>query len=324
MRAILSLKKLLFPVVCLLILSAFGQKSRLPYNVSKNAYDSTLKKTEAVFEFRFSDGIKRIQTEIKMAYNGKNIKTTYDAQGRFSLKVTPGKYKFQFFYNERYFEITTDSILIKPAHRAVVEVFFQSADMLIECDKPVIYVYSPEATAVSIQLQPKGKFGFTYPEYKNGWSFIADSSGTLRMEKKKYNYLFWDGQVEISGNNFNWEEGAVVAKDSLVNFFETSLSKMGLSEKEQEDFITYWCPLMMKNSRNYIHFIFNEAYNEYASIEITPKPETLFRVFMLWENAEGKEIQNLKPQSFPAFCRKGLTVVEWGGAHLPEGSIPFE
>jgi hypothetical protein len=74
--------------------------------------------------------------------------------------------------------------------------------------------------------------------------------------------------------------------------------------------------LMCKNEKNYVHFIFNEEYNEYANISITPKPDHMFRVFMLWTNAEAMNEIQLKEQVIPTFKHEGFTVVEWGGSQL--------
>ena len=94
---------------------------------------------------------------------------------------------------------------------------------------------------------------------------------------------------------------------------------MGLNSQEINDFITYWCPAINVNEKNYIHFMFNEAYNKYAAITINPKPDELFRVCMLWSKA--KDNSTVKEQKIETFKRRGFTVVEWGGAEVENLSL---
>ncbi|MEO6302674.1 MAG: hypothetical protein ABIP51_05840, partial [Bacteroidia bacterium] len=78
----------------------------------------------------------------------------------------------------------------------------------------------------------------------------------------------------------------------------------------------YWCPRMSANEKNYIHFMFNEEYNNYATITIDPKPDQLFRVCMLWSKTNNAA--KVKPQKIESFKRNGFTVVEWGGTEINE------
>ncbi|MBC7864760.1 MAG: hypothetical protein IAF38_17435, partial [Bacteroidia bacterium] len=128
---------------CILVISAFSNQEHsgilMSYSVSKNAKDVSLSKTEAVFEFRFTDTHlnKLIVSPIKMSYNGINLTATKDEHGKFSLKIKPGKYQFKFYYDKKHFEITTDSISISPAFRTCLDVYFQSSEFPVICNKPV-------------------------------------------------------------------------------------------------------------------------------------------------------------------------------------------
>ncbi|MDG1427513.1 MAG: hypothetical protein P8M19_00380 [Crocinitomicaceae bacterium] len=52
-------------------------------------------------------------------------------------------------------------------------------------------------------------------------------------------------------------------------------------------------------------------------MEISPEPETLIRVMMLFQGTN--EPVQIKPQDLQILSkeRKGLTVVEWGGQKIP-------
>jgi hypothetical protein len=294
----------------------FSKESVPDFSIVKSELDKTLTKSEAVFVFNFynSDEAGMKSSTIKYSYNGINKTEKTDKYGKITLKVKPGKYKFQFFYNETFYEIKTDFVAIKPSYKTEVEIRFSSSIHPVSIEKPVIYIYSPQDIEVKIKLDVKGNLDFTYPKYNNGWEFTTAKDGLIKMNDKTYSYLFWDGKMNINSNDINLKEGFVVNKENLVSFFENKLSKMGLSVREMEDYITYWCPIMNVNEKNYIHFMFNEGYNEYANLSVTPKPDNQFRVFMVWSKAEGNTF--VKEQHIPSFTREGFTLVEWGGANF--------
>lgn len=300
-------------------------KSPLSWYTGQSKEDLSLSKQESVFELKFMtrDG-SPVSGDIIYSCNGKTDTLDANVFGLFDLKVKPGKYIFKFYYNATYYEITTGSIAIEGGYRTPLYIIFHEAETEIICDKPVIYVYPHDTQEVSIRLDLKGEIGFTYPYYDIGWDFIADPDGTIHMNDKKYHYLFWDGTAAIDNNSIDWNEGFIVERDSLVPFFEEKLKLMGLNSKEAEDYITYWCPRMIVNEKNYIHFMFNEEYNEYAGLEVSPAPDKMFRVFMLWTKSEENKNTQVVPQSIESFEREGFTIVEWGGAEIPRIPVIFD
>jgi hypothetical protein len=218
-----------------------------------------------------------------------------------------------------YQEVITDSIEIKSQEVIVAKIVFEKEyNNLKMAEKPVIYIYPEEKMDVNIQLNTAGNLTFTYPEYKSGWNFTADPDGNISINNKQYSYLFWESEIK----NFSLEEndptGFLVATDDLLLFLENSLTKMGLNSKEQSDFITYWYPRMMLNKKNNIHFLINEECNAYAELKITPQPETIIRIGMIWSKAISENIP--EAQIIPEMKRKGFTVIEWGGVEL-DGEI---
>ena len=72
---------------------------------------------------------------------------------------------------------------------------------------------------------------------------------------------------------------------------------------------------MENNPYNLIHFSTTQ-YEEMAKLNITPNPETLIRVMMVFKPLDNPikiKKQNLNSMSKK---RKGFTVVEWGGHPL--------
>ena len=177
--------------------------------------------------------------------------------------------------------------------------------------KPVIYLYPEEETKVTVELEYSGTFTSTYPAYKNGWTVTAQPDGTLTdAEGREYYCLFWEG---VSNTEYDFSTGFVVSGEETAAFLEDALAKLGLTEKEANEFIIYWLPQMEHNPYNLIAFQ-QEAYTENAVLNITPTPDSLLRVFMAWQPLESPV--EVEPQVLQPFTREGFTVVEWGGAKV--------
>ncbi|HEY1039846.1 MAG TPA: hypothetical protein VGF30_10600 [Bacteroidia bacterium] len=287
------------------------------YSITSTSADNTLRKGETKFVFTCLDPVnKQITKPVKYSYNGKEATVTPDVTGKFALKIPAGKYKFQFFVNGNYEEIYTDSIPGKSKTKTDVRLNFRDALIQVIADKPVIYLYPTKETNVSVKLDLEEKMLFTYPQYNNGWNVTANPGGNLTQNGKTYSYLFWEGKTEIKKADVNYKEGFVVSSESLLAFFEEKLTKMGLSSKEQQDFITYWVPRMSKVNKHYIHFLFNNEFDKYAHLTISPKPDNTFRVFMIWDPLEEDKEIIVKEQQLQSINRTGFSVVEWGGTEV--------
>lgn len=176
--------------------------------------------------------------------------------------------------------------------------------------KPVIYLYPEEETAVTVALDYSGTLTCTYPAAQDGvWTVTASPDGTLRDEEgQEYSYLFWEGACAAS---YDFSEGFCVSGADTAAFLEEALSSLGLNRREANEFIVYWLPQMEQTPYNLISFQ-AEAYTDHARLEISPRPDSVLRVFMAWKALD--EPVELPAQTLPAFVRTGFTVVEWGGA----------
>ena len=198
---------------------------------------------------------------------------------------------------------------------SVLEILFvlSLATYLSKARKPVIYLYPETKTEVNVKLELDGKLTVVYPNYDavNGWTITAEPDGTLTDKKgRQYSYLYWEGDINISPD---MSKGFCVKGEDTSEFLENALKQLGLTDKEADDFITYWLPLMQDNSYNVITFQ-TKAYEEVASLHVAPKPDTVIRVNMLWYPSKVKV--NIRPQELGSLNpteRKGFTVVEWGG-----------
>ena len=314
---------LYFIFLALIPLIGFSKnpESTPDYKVVKTVNDPTLKKGESNFQITFYTVGNLIKKQnIKLSYNNQQKNIITDIKGNYTLTLKPAKYKFQFFYNASHFEIITDSIKSKSGFRTYIDIYFSSSEFPVMAEKPVIYVYSKDTTDVILQLKTENKLTFTYPEHKDAWKVKATPSGDLLIGKSTYPYFFWEGNIHLSQNTVNTSEGFIVSKENLISFFEDKLSAMGLNQKEQTDFITYWCPRMSNNESCYVRFLFNKEVDKYAALDVNPKPDNLFRVFMVWTDANNLKIStDFKEQKIHSTKRNGLTVIEWGGSEINRG-----
>ena len=181
--------------------------------------------------------------------------------------------------------------------------------------KPVIYLYPTQQQEVSVNLGYSGDFLITYPEYDNGWNVSANPDGRLinKKDDKEYSYLFWEGK-EKSETKYDMTTGFVVKGVGTIEFLQKKLSEIGLTPKEYNEFIVYWAPQMINNEYNLIHFATDSEYANRIKLNITPTPDSVLRVFMVYKSLD-KHIE-VEPQVFPSFERNGFTVIEWGGSQI--------
>lgn len=176
--------------------------------------------------------------------------------------------------------------------------------------KPNIYLYPESTQDIGVTLDFKGTVLNTYPIYQdNGWHVTAEPNGRITDQKGNcYPYLFWDGVADV---DYDISKGFIIAKEDTVSFLEEKLTILGLNDIEKADFITFWGPRLAENPYNYITFQ-TKAYTDMAKLTITPKPDTLIRVFMAYEPLQHNNYDYIEQELTPV-TRKGYTVVEWGG-----------
>lgn len=216
-----------------------------------------------------------------------------------------------------YYGVYTSLIEMKGGHHLKI-IFNMEQGFAAVSDKPIIYLYPEKETKVDVKLYPKGEIKFSYPVYNNGWSYTVTPDGVLHSENRNYYYLFWEGHhTHKLLSDSDMKKGFVIKGSKTQEFFEEVLPKMGLTPTEYNEFIVYWTPLMQNNKYNFIHFKFTEAYaKDIAGIEITPKPDNIFRMFMVYKPLYGKI--EVKAQEIQKAKREGFTVIEWGGSEFKE------
>lgn len=179
--------------------------------------------------------------------------------------------------------------------------------------KPVIYLYPQEETEVTVRLSYDGQLTCTYPAYKDGWTVTAAPDGTLTDgDGRAYYCLFWEG---VSSQDWDLSQGFCVRGGDTATFLEEALGQLGLTDREANEFLIYWLPKLEGNPWNLLSFQ-GAAYTNHARLTVSPRPDTVLRVFLAWKALE-KPV-DIEPQPLTAPDRQGFTLVEWGGCQITE------
>lgn len=176
--------------------------------------------------------------------------------------------------------------------------------------KPVLYLYPKKNnTKISVRFEKEKLLTTTYPKYDNGWVVTANKNGDLTDLTGKYYYgLYWE---ETGSTKVNFDTGFYVTKENAIDFLEEKLKIIGLNERESNEFIMYWLPVLEKNKKSLVYFELTEERQRYNKLIIEPAPDSLLRVSIHVKKVDGKP--KIKEQQLSSFERKGYTTIEWGG-----------
>ncbi|MBO7560519.1 hypothetical protein J6T21_00550, partial [Candidatus Saccharibacteria bacterium] len=180
--------------------------------------------------------------------------------------------------------------------------------------KPIVYLYPEAETEVSVKLGFPENLTVSYPRYEDGWKVVAKPNGELRDLKTGRSLYALYYESKINAETSISDSGFVVKGTDTASFLEEKLAILGLSEREAEEFIVFWLPVLEANEYNYIRFENAEFVNENMPLAVSPAPDSVIRVWMSYKGLDAPiEVTEQKLET-PA--RDGFTVVEWGGAEI--------
>ena len=175
--------------------------------------------------------------------------------------------------------------------------------------KPVLYLYPTKETNVKVEFEHPEYLTTTYPKYNKSWEVKAYPNGDLYDNNNKYYYgLYWD---EVRYNEVDFHEGFYVTKDNAIDFLEEKLELIGLNNRERNEFIMYWLPILENNEKSLVYFELTKEREMDNKLIITPKPDSLLRVSIHIKKVNEKV--NIKEQKLEKFLRFGFSAIEWGG-----------
>lgn len=237
--------------------------------------------------------------------------------GETIYQLSPSSALFNTYYNDNY-SGNLSVASFQAAHAVIVAknafgeyVVYERTDMFQAggCGKPVIYLYPQKPTEVNVKIG--ANITTSDPSYKeNGWeNILALPSGALSYDGQSYTSLYWEGTG--LGTYPLITSGTVVPKSKAVETILEQLADQGIDKQESQAFISYWGPKLPSTPYIRLTWLGTNQMNELAPLNITPKPQTIIRVFLDFQGLNTPI--SIKSQSFNKPTRKGFTVVEWGG-----------
>lgn len=181
----------------------------------------------------------------------------------------------------------------------------------VECGKPVIYLYPQREMPVHVSVALRGAMSKSEPEHgARGWSVTARPDGYVQtLDGKTYPNLFLEG----TGVNYKVpDQGFVIKGAEADTWLKTTLEKIGFTERESAEFREFWLTRLPKTPYLFITFVSQKYFDRDASLLITPRPDSVTRVFMEYRGLDAPI--SVEPLTLPKIVRRGFTVVEWGGA----------
>lgn len=181
-----------------------------------------------------------------------------------------------------------------------------------ECGKPVIYLYPEKEMPVHVSVGLKGLMSVSEPAHgAHGWDVLAKTDGTVvnRADGKLYPNLFWEG----TGVRYTIpKQGFVIRGVETDAWLTKTLATIGFTARESAEFREFWVPRLPKTPYLFVTFVPQENFDRDAPLLITPRPDSISRVFMEYRGLEAPI--SVAPLTLPKIVRKGFSVVEWGGA----------
>jgi hypothetical protein len=307
-------------------LQSFGQDTNKGYSVVMDRSSGSVAKDSCMIygTVKITDG--SFLSGGQVVTNNYEYKCTVKSDGTYSITI-PSRIKNLYFVSYNQYEVSVLDYDFKSQTK--VKINFRSSSRPVQeemVEKPVIYLYSADTTDVSLEINPTGDFSFTYPAYTDGWNVKSTPSGNVIHKGKTYPYLFWEGQHKDIGFNFtnlsSGLEGFYIKTDTCITFLENTLSYLGLNATESTDFITYWGPRIQNHPFAFIQFKELASYAaEVASMKVSPHPNSIQRIFMVFEGIDNNEILKdmtiVTPKLSP-FNRWGFSLIEWGGSEVSE------
>ncbi|KAH8986741.1 hypothetical protein EDB92DRAFT_1878657 [Lactarius akahatsu] len=239
--------------------------------------------------------------------------------------------------------------------------------------KPVIYLYPPSSLAdvtVELALASSWRFSAVHPPPWTTippgdphtaqcvtWTVAAEPNGMLvdKTSGMEVSYLYWEAiaksnlvmtdtttvianteAFDPSCPSVNPGDSVLLPTSKLPGYLDVVLKALTLHTEARTSFITYWLPDMLKYEYVALRFIAQESYEKAAGMRITPAPDIVTRVFMLFRGVAASDLALWEPARARAAEADGATfwadavgvdaaraadsglfrVLEWGGMEV--------
>ena len=176
--------------------------------------------------------------------------------------------------------------------------------------KPNIYLYPTEEADVEVRFKNPELLTTVIPEYTDFWQATAQPDGSLTVDGEEYGFLFYESDTSVQYMQRN--EGWIIKPETRERQLSEIAAQYAFNAQETEDFVTFWCARLESGTSYIMYPQLTETIDALMPVEITPAPDSVFRVWFLFETVSGEAVLPAEPKPTP-IERSGFTVTEWGG-----------
>ncbi len=176
--------------------------------------------------------------------------------------------------------------------------------------KPIIYFYPEEEMDLTVTFVNEEMLTTTYPKYDGGWNIHLKEDGTFTVpgSEREYYALYYEANSDYE---CTFDEGFYVTSENAASFLEEKMDYIGFTNRETNEFIMYWLPILERNEQSLVYFEQTEERNEDSPLIFSTEPDTLIRTMIHIKKVDAPV--EMVPQELTHVERAGFTVTEWGG-----------
>ncbi|KAN0118447.1 hypothetical protein V8E52_005177 [Russula decolorans] len=192
------------------------------------------------------------------------------------------------------------------------------------------------------------------------WSVEAEPDGKLvdKTSGVEVAYLYWEATAnsrlvtpdasrattpvedietfDPSRPSLSPEDSILLPIGKIPSYLDAALKALTLHTEARTSFITYWLPSLLKHEHIALRFITQSSYENAARMRVSPTPDVVTRVFMLFRGVRSDDVLFWAPAAARAAAEDGATlwsnvvgvdpvrasdrtlfrVLEWGGMEI--------
>jgi hypothetical protein len=185
---------------------------------------------------------------------------------------------------------------------------------------PSLYLYPTEKTSFEVLPRPVSGITFVDPIFDNvknsKWTGSVEPNGKMHLSNNNtISKLYYEYKKDPLINQIRSnlpQEGYVLRKDKLEELMVSLFTKLGLKDREKNDFMTEVRRETGDLNARFVRvsFIPENVLNTFLPVTVKPEPQSMYRIHFFIEPASGQE--KLLSPSVKKLERKGYTVIETG------------
>ncbi|KAF8603245.1 hypothetical protein BDV93DRAFT_442837 [Ceratobasidium sp. AG-I] len=153
------------------------------------------------------------------------------------------------------------------------------------------------------------------------WTVDASPDGTLldKGTNREVAYLFWEAHTALDlpatpvssrpaspggPSDITFDpllarlepsNSALLPLDKVAAYIDDALLALGLHTEARTSFITYWLPSLLVHEFTALRFVPQNEYETAAPINISPVPDVITRVFMIFQGVNEADLERWMP-----------------------------